>query len=115
VLSPDCPDCEPVSCIPADPNDCNGNGIPDRVDFLMGTSIDLNWNGVPDECNSITGDLNRDGEINYLDFSIFASAWLTWPGKTGWNPDCDISIPAGYFVDMLDLAVFVENWLVGVE
>jgi hypothetical protein len=113
VLSSDCPNCEPVSCMPVDPNDCNGNGIPDYVDFLMGTSLDLNWNGVPDEFDPIPGDFDRNGRVDYSDFAIFSLSWLTGPRDAAWNHDCDISIPAGYFVDMQDLAVFAEHWLEG--
>jgi len=32
--------------------DCNGNGVPDPVDLIDGTSADCNLNGVPDECES---------------------------------------------------------------
>jgi len=61
------------------------------------------------------GDINIDGRVNFIDFSFFASAWRTEPGDAKWNPECDISIPADNSVDMLDLAVFVTNWLAGVE
>jgi hypothetical protein len=44
-----------------------------------------------------------------------ASAWLTAPEDAQWNPACDISIPADNSVDVLDLAVFVDSWLAGVQ
>ena len=31
-------------------SDCNGNGRPDEVDVLMGSSSDFDQNGIPDEC-----------------------------------------------------------------
>jgi hypothetical protein len=36
-------------------------------------------------------------------------------GKANWNPDCDVSKPKDSFIDWRDLAVFVEEWLVGVK
>src|SRR5262249_38992983 len=31
----------------------NGNGVPDLIDILIGTSADKNRNGVPDECDLV--------------------------------------------------------------
>ena len=33
--------------------DCNGNGITDAFDILLGTSLDDDGNGVPDECEEL--------------------------------------------------------------
>lgn len=44
--------------------DCNGNGQPDAIDLLDGTSDDCNGNGIPDECDILVGwsvDANSDG------------------------------------------------------
>ena len=68
--------------------------------------------GTPDE--PPVGDLDRDGDVDLSDFAIFASAWSTVPGDTHWNTICDLSIPAGT-VDILDLAVFTENWMTDVK
>jgi hypothetical protein len=35
---------------------------------------------------------------------------LTTPGDPHWNTYCDLSVPAGT-IDLLDLAVFAENWM----
>jgi glucose/arabinose dehydrogenase len=42
------------------PPDCNGNGIADVCDILVGTSQDVDMNGVPDECENpcLTGNVN---------------------------------------------------------
>ncbi|MHC4206676.1 MAG: hypothetical protein ACYSTT_18645, partial [Planctomycetota bacterium] len=32
------------------------------------------------------GDLDEDGNIDLLDFALFASAWLTKPGDPHWAP-----------------------------
>lgn len=54
-------------------------------------------------------DLNFDGNINLEDFAILASAWLTKPGDSKWNPYCDFYTDE--FIDMWDLSAFVEVWL----
>ena len=41
-----------------DPEDCNGNGVPDAEDIADGTSLDCNGDGLPDECQSC---LDPDG------------------------------------------------------
>ncbi len=51
--------------------------------------------------------------VDFLDFAVFASAWISKPGDANWLPICDISQPKDSFIDMLDLAVFCENWLEG--
>ncbi len=32
--------------------DCNGNGVPDDLDILLGNSSDVNADGIPDECGA---------------------------------------------------------------
>jgi subtilisin family serine protease len=59
------------------------------------------------------GDFDGQCDIDMVDFAIFALAWSTEEGDLGWNPDCDISIPADNSIDMLDLAVFVKHWMAG--
>lgn len=63
----------------------------------------------------VPGDFEPDGDVDFADFAVLALAWQSSPGDDNWNPDCDISIPADNSIDMLDLAVFVDNWLAGVE
>jgi subtilisin family serine protease len=59
------------------------------------------------------GDFGGECGVDIIDFAVLSSAWLTEDGDVRWNPDCDISIPADNSVNMLDIAVFVEYWLVG--
>lgn len=61
------------------------------------------------------GDFDLDGDVDFADFAIFLLAWLTEPGDAEWNPECEIGIPADNSINMLDLAVFTEHWLAGVE
>jgi hypothetical protein len=58
-------------------------------------------------------DLNGDGIVNFVDYAIFASAWLSRPGQSNWNPACDFSYPQNNIIDCYDLDLFADNWLVG--
>lgn len=55
------------------------------------------------------GDLNFDGQINFVDFTILYDNWLHW-----W-PFADIAPqPAGdQWVDRMDLALLAQDWLYG--
>lgn len=57
-------------------------------------------------------DLDGNSEVDFVDFAIFASAWRSSPGDGNWNLACDFALPAG-IIDEQDLAIFVENWLLG--
>jgi hypothetical protein len=59
------------------------------------------------------GDFDGQCDVDMVDYAILALACLTEDGNAGWNPDCDISIPADNSVNMLDLAVFFKYWLAG--
>ncbi len=63
----------------------------------------------------ITGDFESDCDVDFYDFGIFASAWLSGPSDGNWNPDCDIYETSEPVIDIQDLAVFVGNWLTIVE
>jgi hypothetical protein len=56
-------------------------------------------------------DFSGDGIVNFIDYSIFAAAYLSEPSDENWNQDCDIAQPADNIIDMLDLAWFVDEWL----
>jgi hypothetical protein len=81
--------------------DCNDTAIVDM--------------GVYEFNYAYMGDFDYNCQMNFSDFAMFALVWLTEPGDVRWNPTCDISIPADNSVDMLDLNVFVENWLADIE
>lgn len=49
--------------------------------------------------------------VNMLDFAVLGLAWLSDPNDSNWNPACDISEPNDDIINVLDLAVFTENWL----
>ena len=54
---------------------------------------------------SITGDFNLDGIVNWDDFSIFASQWLA----TGQELLTDLN--GDQIVDWVDFSIFAANWL----
>lgn len=56
------------------------------------------------------GDFEPDCDVDFVDFAVLAEQWLQTPGI----PSADIAPEvADNFVDILDLAAFVENWLEG--
>ena len=61
----------------------------------------------------IIGDFVGQDGVDFKDFAVLADTWLLEEGRTGYNSDCDISIPADSHIDEKDLKVFVDNWLVG--
>ena len=62
----------------------------------------------------IAGDFEPDGDVDLLDFAIFASAWLSTEGNNNWNEMCNLVAPDN-IIDMADLVVFADNWLAGIQ
>jgi hypothetical protein len=66
---------------------------------------------------SLTWEFSKYGDFfcpdgtDFLDFATLAAAWRTSTGGAGWNPICDISTTTDGQIDLLDLAVFANNWL----
>lgn len=57
------------------------------------------------------GDINLDGIVDYDDLFVLAGAWLTQFGQDGWVARCDLAEPKDYIIDILDYAVFANQWL----
>jgi len=57
----------------------------------------------------VQGDIDGDNDVDFYDYAIFAAAWLVEPA----DPLCDLAEPADGNIDILDLAVLCQNWLVG--
>ncbi len=72
--------------------------------------VDLEAIGVlhPQECS---GDINLDGIVNYEDLLILTNAWLKQFGQDGWVARCDLAEPKDYIINLLDYAVFINQWL----
>ena len=79
--------------------DCNATDIVD-----MG-AYEFSWVSI--------GDFAGGCDVDFEDFAVFALAWLTEQGQPAYNAACDIGLPADNNIDMLDLDVFIDNWLVG--
>ncbi|MFC1737556.1 C1 family peptidase [Planctomycetota bacterium] len=60
-----------------------------------------------------TGDFEPDGDVDFYDYAVFASAWLSGQGDEQFSFFYDISEPPDDFIDVKDLDVFTENWLKG--
>ena len=61
----------------------------------------------------VAGDVNHDCVTDMADYAVLTAAYQSTPGNPKWNPDCDISSPADDVIDMLDLNMFLSNWLSG--
>lgn len=84
-----------------DYTDPNNNYIEWEVSEALGKygALDL----VYDEMS--VADLNRDGYVNFIDYSIFANDWM----ETGAGLDGDLD--SDNDCDTYDLGIFAENWL----
>jgi hypothetical protein len=56
-------------------------------------------------------DIDEDGDVDFVDFSIFSQAWKAQPDDDNWNSSCNISEPNDAIINERDLAVIVNNWL----
>lgn len=61
----------------------------------------------------LLGDFVCPDGVDFIDFAVLGSAWLSDPNDGNWNPACDIFDPNDNIIDELDLAAFTENWLAG--
>jgi parallel beta-helix repeat protein len=79
--------------------DCNDTEIVDMGAYEFGYAY--------------AGDFDGQCDVDFDDFAILTSAWLTMDGQPQYNPACDISIPADNFIDGRDLNILSNNWLAG--
>jgi hypothetical protein len=57
------------------------------------------------------GDFDGQCDVDWVDYAIFAWAWLSEQGQGRYNADCDIALPADAVIDEKDLKILSENWL----
>jgi len=56
----------------------------------------------------ISGDLNRDGIVDVVDFHILSKAYDATPSSPNWNPDCDLN--CDNIITTIDLSILSENY-----
>lgn len=61
----------------------------------------------------LAADLDGDSDVDFADFAVFATAWLTSPAQPAYNLACDLAIPPDCFIDVLDLQILCHSWLAG--
>lgn len=88
---------------------------PATADTGSGTPPIVDIGAYETAAQAISGDLDQDWTVDMHDFTSFALSWRSRSGEAGWNPACDISDPADNVIDLRDLAIFAENWLIGVH
>ena len=71
--------------------------------------FDLEAVGVLKE-QQYSADINLDSVVNFVDFSLFASAWLSHFGEENWIGRCDLAEPEDGFINFQDFAVFSSQW-----
>ena len=89
-------------------DDCNGNGVLDLTDILLGTSPDQNNNGIPDECEPppCPSDLDGSGDVGVKDLLVLLGAWGPCPPKG----DCPADFDNSGDVGVKDLLFLLGNW-----
>jgi len=82
--------------------DGNGDG---------GKRVDMGADEYCNETENNEADFSSDGVVNYLDFAIFAEAWLSEndPCDDRWNGECDLAFDS--IIDIDDLNAFAGQWL----
>ena len=93
----------PGTCEPDE--DCNGNGVRDMCDVVVGTSSDCNRNAVPDECDAVPpGDFDIDDDVD-LDDGLALVQCLGGPGLLPNGPaECAVACLSAFdFNDDLDV------------
>lgn len=84
--------------------DCNGNGRPDSCDIADGTSKDANGDGIPDEC-SCYANCDGQGGLDLFDFLCFQN------GFVGGSPTADCDGSGG--LDLFDFLCFTNAFNAG--
>ena len=60
-------------------------------------------------------DFNFDGKVDFIDYTFFASKWMSVSGDSKWDSSYDLSFPKNNKIDISDLKVFASVWLDGIS
>jgi len=97
-----------------EPNETDLDGR-DRINDGKCNDMDIVDIGAYEFAWLYVGDFAGGCDVDFVDFCVFASTWLKEDGQVGYDPNCDISLPADSLIDEKDLKIFTDNWLTGVE
>jgi ABC-type transport system substrate-binding protein len=54
-----------------------------------------------------SGDVNRDGVVDQIDWNLYEAAYGSSPGQPNWNPDCDLNLDD--FIDFEDGSIIAYS------
>jgi len=57
------------------------------------------------------GDFAGGCDVDFVDFAVLGLTWRKEDGQAGYDPNCNISLPADSLIDEKDLKIFTDNWL----
>jgi hypothetical protein len=77
--------------------------VPSETDTADNTKID----GLV--LVTIAGDVNGDRTCDMADISMMIDAFMTTPGDTNWNPNCDVNDDDS--VDMADISIAIDHFM----
>ena len=99
------------------PTEADGTGQSlTRIDTRVSGNNPWNWESADPSLGShfvLTADFNTDGNINILDFSLFATAWLSNEGEPEFDRKYNLAEPVNTIIDVNDLVEFIKEWLNG--
>ncbi|MBL7215727.1 MAG: T9SS C-terminal target domain-containing protein [Phycisphaerae bacterium] len=95
--------------------DSEGNKINDPWTTKFSTGgFDLDAIGVIYE-KTLSTDANGDGIVNLGDYAVFSTAYLSGPASTNWNYKCDVQPFIDDSIDINDILILMEQWLLTEE
>jgi hypothetical protein len=108
-----------------------GSGMVDTVDFTLDSiqvrnASDVNAAIFIDDVAhhgwlslaylfAVPGDFQPDGRVDFEDFALMARQWLMTSSDMAFDPLYDLSDPQDGWINISDLWVFIENWLVEID
>ncbi|MDH4201698.1 MAG: hypothetical protein OEV87_02255 [Phycisphaerae bacterium] len=91
--------------------DALGNIVNDpwKTNFSTG-GFDLDAVGVIHE-KTLLADINGDGIVNLVDFSALSAAWQSGTESSNWNHKCDLDPSINDLINIDDVVVMMNQWL----